>query len=216
MRRGAALGQGAMNDHDVRTVLIRRLATRYYRDPETLILEEVGLGNGSARIDVVVINNLLHGFEIKSDRDKLERLSDQMRVYNAVLDRVTLVVGYRWAGDALRSVPVWWGVILARATDTGRIHLSMAREPLDNPAPDPFSIAQLLWREEVLALLDELGASRGVRSKPRAALYSRLVETMGDVDMLRLRVRQQLRHRANWRSDVRQRSGGGSGLLAAT
>jgi len=102
-----------MNDRDIRVVLKEELLRQYVNDEDTLVLDEVGLRHGTARIDLVVVNDRLHGYEIKSDRDSLKRLLDQVRVYSSVMDRMTLVVGYRHAYDALRMVPEWWGVRLA-------------------------------------------------------------------------------------------------------
>lgn len=155
-----------MNDQQVRATLLRKLSSRFSNDPNTLILEELGLKHGSARVDIVVINGRIHGFEIKSDEDTLDRLPDQQRIFSAVLDRVTLVVGYRHAYDALQIVPEWWGVKLAEETKNGKVSLMEARSPKNNPSPDPRSVASLLWREEALKLLEEFNIADGVRSKP--------------------------------------------------
>jgi hypothetical protein len=36
-----------------------------------------------------------------------------------------------------------------------------------NPAPDPRAMAEFLWRDDALALLEARGAARGMRGKPR-------------------------------------------------
>ncbi len=190
------------NDFHIRIALKLELCTYYSGDSETLILDELALRHGATRIDVVVINDILHGFELKSDKDTLERLPDQIRIYNSVLDRITLVVSYRHAYEAFQLVPDWWGVKLAQMEKDGVI-ISEARDPGDNPMLDAVEIAKLLWRDEALAFLNELGAADGVRSKPRAAIYKRLTEVT-DLDLLRSRVRQQLKRRINWRSGAQQ------------
>jgi hypothetical protein len=82
-----------MNDRRVRTAILRRLSARFSKDPNTLILEEFGIGNGSARVDIAVVNGRIHGFELKSDNDTLDRLPHQVSAFSSVFDRVTLVVG---------------------------------------------------------------------------------------------------------------------------
>ncbi len=196
-----------MNDHHIRTVLRDQLSVRYSRDCDTIILEELGLRHGSVRVDLVVVNNILHGFEIKSDRDRLRRLPDQVRIYSSVLDRITLVVGYRHAYEAMQIVPEWWGVTLAEMKPSGVVCLSEAREPKDNPSTDIRTIVALLWRDEALTLLKEFGAANGVCSKPRAAVYERLIE-VSNPDHLRYQVRQQLKCRRGWRADAQQMSSG--------
>lgn len=197
-----------IGDYQIRSALRRKLLVRYSRDPETFILDELGLRHGAARIDVVVVNNILHGFELKSDRDTLKRLPRQARIYNCVLDRITLIVGYRHVYDALKIVPEWWGVKLVELGQRGAIKFSEVRRPRNNPSPNILAIAKLLWRDEALALLDEIGAANGIRSKPRAALYARLAE-VADLNLLRDRVHRQLRCRTNWRSDKQQMSSDG-------
>jgi len=197
-----------MNDRLMRTAIKATLLARYRQDPETLILEELGLRHGAARVDIVVVNGMMHGFELKSDRDTLARLPDQVRVYSAVLDRVTLVVGCRRFEEAMRMVPDWWGLKLAEMGPHAAIHISDIRKPRKNPSPEAIAVAKLLWRDEAVALLDEISTADGIRSKPRAVIYSRLAELV-DLDLLRSRVRRQLRRRRNWRSDERRRLDGG-------
>ena len=68
-------------------------------------MHELGLREGRARIDVAVVTHQSHGYEIKSDRDGIERLEHQVLIYGAVLDRVTLVAGTRTAGRAAERIP---------------------------------------------------------------------------------------------------------------
>lgn len=197
-----------MNDRDIRAVLKEELLRQYANDEDTLVLDEVGLRHGTARIDLVVVNDQLHGYEIKSDRDSLKRLPDQIRVYSSVMDRVTLVVGYRHAYDALRMVPEWWGVRLAeKKKRSGAIVLSDARSPCDNPGVDLNSVVALLWRDEALNILEEMEAAKGVRSKTRTDIYRRLVE-VSQPEYLRAKIRQQLKSREGWRAGAQRMSCG--------
>lgn len=196
-----------MNDYQIRTELRRLLDKRFSGDPETRILNELGLRHGAARIDIAVINGSLDGYEIKSDLDTLRRLPNQMRIYNSVLDRVTLVATPRHVDSAMLIIPEWWGVKLADASKRN-IHFSDVRMPGSNPAPDPIAIAKLLWRDEALGILREVGAAAGFTSKPRRIIYKRLAEAL-DLWSLRQRVRQQLRDRKGWRSDGLQKLNGG-------
>ncbi len=64
-------------DSDIRPLLREWLRARHEGDPETVILDELGICRGRVRIDLTVVNGLLHGYEIKSDRDTLARLATQ-------------------------------------------------------------------------------------------------------------------------------------------
>jgi hypothetical protein len=194
-------GDQPLNDRHLRTALRRKLLSRYSDDPGTLILEELGLRHGAARVDVVVINGSLHGFELKSDTDTLRRLPRQANIFSSVLDRITLIVGHRHADEAIRIVPEWWGVQLAEIGARGAVRFSTIRRTRNNPAPDALAIAKLLWRDEALDLLRRLDAAVGFRSKARAAIYARLAE-VADLELIQSTVCHHLRNRKDWRSGV--------------
>lgn len=196
------------NDIEIRKALKRNLVAAFRTDPDTLILEELGLRHGATRVDVAVVNGCLHGFEVKSDRDTLKRLPRQVRMYSEILDYVTLLVGQRHAGKAESAVPQWWGIQVAEHGRDGEVQLLDVRRPLENPSRDKLAIAKLLWRDEALAFLEDMGAAEGVRSKPRRVVYERLAEII-PLDALRARVRHQLKSRTDWRSGEPRKSYGG-------
>lgn len=192
-----------MRDWDVRQVVKERLAADHAAEPDTLLLDELGLEHGDVRVDVAVINGELRGYELKSARDTLERLPRQVVAYNAALDRATLVVAEGHVKKATDLVPAWWGLSVALQGEGDTVHVETCRPALRNPELQPLSVARLLWRPEVLAILEEVGAARGVRSKPRDVLYQRLTECL-HLDQLRDRVRQALKARTGWRSAARR------------
>lgn len=196
-----------MKDIDLRNALKRKLRSCYADDPSTLIVDELGLRHGIVRVDVAVINGLIHGFELKSDRDTLQRLPRQMRVYNSVLDHMTLVVGQRYLDIATSLIPEWWGIMLAETGESGDLDLTEVRKPQNNLFQDIVAVSKLLWRDEALSLLEEFGKAEGVRWKRRSMIYERLAE-VADPDLIRHRVRHQLRTRTSWRSAEQQTSDG--------
>lgn len=186
-----------MRDRDVRQALTTNLAVTHKGDPNTLIREELGLEHGQVFVDVAVINGEIHGYELKSERDTLARLPHQVEVYSAVLDRATLVVGGSHLAEALTLIPKWWGVEKATAQPGGGVRLQTLRKARRNPRQQPLSVAKLLWRDEVLEVLEAIGAAKGLRSKPRKMLYERLVEVM-PAEALRAEVRRVLKSRESW------------------
>lgn len=197
------------NDLIIRYALREDLKKRHAQDKKLQIIEELSISHGTARIDIAVINRIMHGYEIKSDRDTLERLPEQMPEFNAVFDRVTLVVGKQHLYRAIHIVPDWWGITIAKINTKGRLVLQTIREPEDNKKQDKVSIARLLWREEALRILEEHDQADGVRSKPREFVYKRLADVL-EADILKERVRKILLiPREDWRFGLTLISHGG-------
>jgi hypothetical protein len=188
-------------DTFIRRALLARLAEQY-PSPKHRIVPELGLWHGTARIDVAVLNGISHGFEIKSDRDTLSRLDTQMRAYNSVFDKVTLVVGRAHLVQAFQAIPDWWGIETVGVASDGNVAFNQLRAGHYNPNQDVISIVRLLWRNEALDLLEKAGRADGVRSKPRDAVYQRLIASF-ELNALKERVWHVLQHsRENWRSDL--------------
>ncbi len=187
-----------MRDREVRCALHQKLLSYHHRDPDTLVVDELGLRHGASRVDIAVVNGYLHGFEIKSDADTLQRLPRQASDYNAVLDRVTLVIGERHVARTIDQAPDWWGIHVATKGQRGAIHFQRIRRPRLNREVDPSAVAQLLWRTEVSSVLASRGAPDQLLRKPRKVLYCYLAEIVG-LDELRGIVREQLKSRENWR-----------------
>jgi hypothetical protein len=185
-----------MRDRDVRAAMLERLKLECDGDHNTRIVEEMGIWSGSVRIDLAVINGELSGYELKSDRDTLERLPTQAQLYSRVFDRVCLVVGSKHAKKARRIVPRWWGVIVATDSKNG-VSLELARESDTNRTPDPILIARLLWREEALAILDDRNLATGWRSKSAALIHERLSSVL-PLAVLSDCVRTALKKRDGW------------------
>lgn len=190
-----------MNDNDLRKAVKRRIQRNLKNRPNSLLIEELGVHHGAARIDLVLVNELIHGYELKSDSDTLDRLPDQITQYSSVFDKMTIVVGYKHAYSALQMVPDWWGVKLAHMGTRGAVHISAARSALRNPAQDSRSLAELLWRNEALDLLEQFDNLNGLRSKPRSVIYDTLATCL-DIEQIREFVVKRFNSRTNWIADV--------------
>jgi hypothetical protein len=178
-------------DADIRPALRDHLLRRHASEADTVLIEELGLRRGQVRVDLAVVNGSLHGFEIKSDRDSLRRLAVQVDLYSQVLDRATLVVGERFAPLATSLVPAWWGVVRVSSRPTGLEFTTLRRSRL-NPQRNARALAELLWSGQALALLEDRGAARGMRGKPRRVLWDRVCEC-ASVDEIAAAVRNRLK-----------------------
>jgi len=200
MRRGGSEGgcmskrDGTFGDADIRPALRARLLARHPDETGSVVIAELGLCRGQVRIDLAVVNDLLHGYEIKSDRDSLRRLHAQVHLYSQVLDRATIVVGDRHLTETLDLVPSWWGVLRVRFGPRGP-RFTPVRRGRKNPDRDPRCLVELLWLDAAIALLAEHDAARGIRGKPRRMVWDRICEHV-EVDEIAAEVRAQLKARA--------------------
>jgi hypothetical protein len=187
-----------MNDPEIRQALIAHLREFYSADSQARIVEELCVRKGRSRIDLAVVNERLHGFEIKSPKDTLKRLLRQLEDYRAVFDDVTFVIGLKHLGGVLGDIPHWCGVMLAVPIG-GEVTLERFRDGRQNLHREPYAVAQLLWRDEALEILTRRGFVKGVKSKPKPHLWARLTESLA-LDDLAAEVRVALANRSeDWR-----------------
>ena len=185
---------GTFCDAEIRRALRSWLRVKHAAEADTVIIEELGVCRGQARIDMAVVNGRFHGYEIKSDRDSLRRLEAQVEMYGKVLDRATIVVGDRHLTKTLNAVPPWWGVLRFEAAPKGPQFETM-RPGLNNPRVDPRSLVELLWHDDAIALLTRRTVARGVRGKPRRIVWDRVCEHF-EMHEIASSVRAQLKARA--------------------
>lgn len=145
-----------LSDPDIRSALKREWsAVQPIND--AVLLEEVRCWRGYVRADYLcVTGGRLSIVEIKSDRDSLRRFREQIRVYSAIADQVTLVVGWTLAARALRAVPSWWDVVLAERRGS-RVHFVPLRDGAPNPDVTAEALAWMLPVEEIRHVAREAG-----------------------------------------------------------
>jgi hypothetical protein len=178
-------------------VAAEAMLRRQHRGCRTVYRREWSIGVGATRVDVAAINGRIIGCEVKSARDNFGRLPSQVELYSAILDTAVLAVeGLAAAERARHLLPNWWGIWLARPTLQGTV-LDVIREPGSNPAPDPLSIAQLLWRDEAYALLDRRGLCGGLRKATRWRLWETLAGQL-PLHELQHEVRNAIKARPEW------------------
>ena len=185
--------ENLLTDRDIRLALHSALKKMHGDQAEPAFIEELGICQGRARIDIAVVNGVFHGYEIKSDRDSLRRLPRQVDMYSKVVDKATLVVGCRHLEESLELAPNWWGVIQVESGASGVTFKTM-RQGHVNPSIDARSLVELLWRDQAIELLDQRGIAYGVRSKPRGMIWDRICERL-EVAEIASAVRKRLMDR---------------------
>lgn len=191
-----------LNDPKIRRALLPWLKEE---NKNLWIRQEMGL-NGCVADVVTVSAREVHVYEIKSDVDTLGRLADRVKVrrggrrsvrkgqvaaYSAMADRVTLVVGTVLLEEAIKSIPPWWGILVALDEVTEVVFVPY-RPALPNPDLRWINVFRFLWRDEALGFCERLGVARGVRGASKAKLKKRLKEAGVSLEALRSEVRRVL------------------------
>ena len=187
-----------MNDIEIRQNFHKKILRRQHAQKDTLVIDELGLNHGKCRADIAVVNGHLIGYEIKSNNDSLRRLKNQVESYNSVFDKISVVVGDRHINSIQIHIPAWWGVIVSVRGPRGAVNFDLIRKAKTNKSIDQISIAQLLWRDEVIEILQKNKVPNRILRQPRAVLYEYLVSIL-NICELRTAVRDYFKKRKNWR-----------------
>lgn len=178
---------GRAMKHDTTDLIIRSairasLAAAHHGE-DAVIVDELKVSFGSGRIDVAVINGRIEGYEIKSDKDKLDRLSRQASMFGAVADRMTLVVGQRHLDKAVAAVPDWWGVIVCSSGPDGNGVLKRVRRGRLNRKLDKTALIETLERDELVSMLASANLDKGFRGATYRLLVERASSAMSVSDI---------------------------------
>lgn len=184
------------HDHQLRAVLKEHLAPRV--GERDLLVDELLLAWGAVRADVALVNGTLEAFEIKAGGDTLKRLPAQVEAYNAVFEFAWLVTTAEHLKEARALLPTWWGILVAKEAQDS-VSMVCARGAKPNKRRQVEHMVRLLWRDEVLAKLEELGLAKGLKSKPKLVLFQHLAAAMS-VEELDAYVRECLKARTDWRT----------------
>jgi hypothetical protein len=136
----------------VRTALRRRATASAPNN--AVIVDEFWIPRSHERADLAVIGHLREAFEIKTERDNLNRLPRQASAYGRLFDECTAVVAERHAVRVATMLPEWWGLLVIPVGDAS---FETVRGASRNPDVDPETIVRLLWRDEVYAALTRFG-----------------------------------------------------------
>lgn len=184
-----------LNDFKMRRLLLEELNAKYADCEDTRIINELGLDFGASRIDVAVVNGILHGYEIKSDLDTLVRLPRQIQYYNRAFERMTIVVSRKYLEEVQYMIPSWWGIKVLSADQTRLIEVRKGRKV---SFQDPSLIIKLLWKKELEDLIDYLKLAKSYKKMRKNQLLLFLTKET-DFSTLREYVYNTLKKRENWR-----------------
>lgn len=171
------MAEEMLRKHDLRDKDMRTILFDYYemQGKRLRIFEEFNIGR--SRADAFMVSEALTGFEIKSDRDSLERLSGQVKYYNLYCDTVHLVTGVKYADRAQECLPDFWGIYCIKQYRDKRTELVLIREAKPNPKAKLKNQLRLLWRNELTAIIKRNGLGR-VSGLNKHKLAEKLLEQL--------------------------------------
>lgn len=165
-------------DPDMREILFETYESSGQR---LRIFEELVIGKSRADAIMVTEQEIL-GFEIKSDKDSLVRLEKQVKNYERFCDKCYIVTGVHYIDKIETAVPEHWGIYDIAKDEEGHLHIEMFREAKRNPKERPTiklkNQMSLLWRMELAKIVkgNKLG---GVTTRNKRELRELIIEKMG-------------------------------------
>jgi hypothetical protein len=196
------------NDEHIRTALHLKKLVAHRNAPNTIVVDELGLAHAKVRIDVAVINGCIHGYEIKSSVDKLSRLPGQLTHYTKCLGKLTLVCAPRHIEKVNEIAPAWCGILEADIGARGAIAFRSIRRARKNPDLDMVQLAHLLWRPEIISLLQDLNIPSKELRQSRKHLYKLAAELLTARELTSV-IRKSMQARKTWRGLPTHASCGG-------
>lgn len=137
------------------------------------MLTEFRVSNSKA--DVVILNGTSTVYEIKSERDKLDRLQSQVDAYRKAFAKVNIITGENHLSSVIDNVPSDVGILLL----TDRFQISTIRESIDNPnRVNSEVILDSLQLSEAIRILELYGIDAPVlpNTKMRKAVREKFIK----------------------------------------
>jgi hypothetical protein len=186
-----------MNDRIVREAFHYRVLRKAHKCTNTFVVDELSIKNGLVRADIAVLNGKLIGYEIKTEKDTLERLTNQVLAYNEVFDKAFIVLSEKHLSKALQIVPDWWGVYLIEG-HVDKLHFRCFRKAQINKFKSALSIAQFLWKSEATEVFQNTFNKTISASRNKQYLYREIAMAHNPTDLGRITL-NYLKNRKDWR-----------------
>lgn len=190
-----------MRDKIIREAFHSTVLRSAHKDPETIVLDELGLRNGGVRADIAVLNGKLVGYEIKTERDTLTRLSSQVEAYSEVFEKAFLIVSKNHLEKAIQNLPSWWGIYTIETEIAGSYTFTPYRTGRLNTKQNTFTLAQLLWKAEALEVANTILRHNVKSNVTKHHIYD-IISSKCDRKKLSKIVIQYLKQRDNWRTNL--------------
>ncbi len=182
-----------LNDKAMREVLFD-----YYEmtNERLRFFEELCIGK--SRADAILVReNRIVGFEIKSDKDNLLRLENQMKDYTRFCDECYIVTGDKHLEEIPLVVPEFYGIIRIYLDEDEQARLEVVREAAKDPKESKRRKIKhqmsLLWRDEI-TMIAKANKVKPISKKSKPKIAMMLVNNM-EYDDLRRAICEELMER---------------------
>lgn len=166
---------GNRDEYVYRTAITQKILLGQHNLHTATMLGEARVG--MCKADVVVFNGTSTAYEIKSERDSLTRLHNQVSSYGRVFGAVNVVTSATHLPQVMRQVPSDVGVLVL----TERFTLRTERRAVVDPSrTDSLAILDFVRADEASAMLRRIGIQ--TPSVPNTQLRSRLRDIFADLD----------------------------------
>ncbi|WP_425864567.1 sce7726 family protein [Arthrobacter sp. TWP1-1] len=160
---------GNRDEYVYRSALVHKILLGKHSLNTASILNEVRAG--ACKADVVILNGTSTVYEIKSERDSLARLENQIRSYRKVFASTNVIMSESHYKSVRDLVPEDVGLMVL----TDRFQISVRREAIDSPSRTcPAVMFETLRTSEAIMILQALGVH--VPEVPNIHLRSMLSE----------------------------------------
>lgn len=135
----------------------------------------------SCKVDVAIFNGTATAYEIKSERDRLDRLENQISSYRKVFSKVYVATGENHINEVIKRTGDDIGILLL----SERFTISTVREAIDRPElVRPEVIFDSLKIGEAVSLLSELGMKPP--NVPNTEIHSALRKIFRELDPVKV------------------------------
>ena len=186
-----------LSESEIREILrvfARRLTAA---KTDALLVEEVAVDGGRNRIDMLYFGDSTIGVEIKSASDDLSRLPAQAASFDQYFEFLILVADVKQVARATKILPSWWGIFEVSKHD-GRTRLLKIRDPERNPNARSEYLLELLWKSELLSLLEQIHEAESAERLAKKDLRQELI-SKAEEDQLRKWSIDAILNREDWR-----------------
>ncbi|OYN77041.1 sce7726 family protein [Mycolicibacterium sphagni] len=166
---------GSRDEYVYRSAITQKIVLGRHSLRTAAVLSEARAG--LCKADVVVLNGTSTAYEIKSERDSLSRLRNQLESYRKVFAAVNVVVSDVHLDDVLSVAPADVGVLVL----SRRFTLQTEREALNDPHRiSPLVVLESLRSSEAISILKSLGID--VPQVPNTLLRTELHRLFADLE----------------------------------
>lgn len=126
-------------------------------EPGDTLACETAFADGRRRADVLTISTDLHAYEIKGDRDNLDKLANQISDYQRCFDFVSIVTTRKHVSKASNIVPKSIGILLYEDNRISQVRIPKRRVRLSKSC-----LAEMLDRNSLQNIARNIGISTNI------------------------------------------------------